>query len=57
MSVKQGQLRGLVETGIYGGKFVSFRGVPYAKPPVGPFRFKVNFPSVMYRGSDHRIFR
>ena len=50
VSVKQGQLCGLVETGIYGGKFVSFRGVPYAKPPVGPLRFKDPLPPEPWTG-------
>ncbi|XP_043593211.1 juvenile hormone esterase-like [Bombus pyrosoma] len=38
--VKQGQLRGVIEESHYGDRYLSFRGIPYAKPPVGPLRFK-----------------
>lgn len=40
--VRQGTLRGIVEKNDYGGRYVAFRGVPYAKPPVGELRFKVS---------------
>ncbi|XP_034947990.1 esterase FE4-like [Chelonus insularis] len=40
IQVQQGQLRGIWENNIYGVKFVAFRGIPYAKPPVGDLRFK-----------------
>lgn len=26
-----------------GKKFTGFIGIPYAEPPIGPLRFKVNF--------------
>ncbi|KOX67999.1 Acetylcholinesterase [Melipona quadrifasciata] len=38
--VKQGQLRGTVEKNRYGDEYLAFRGIPYAKPPLGPLRFK-----------------
>lgn len=42
VEVKQGQLAGLLEKDVTGDyDFYSFRGIPYAKPPVGKLRFKV----------------
>ncbi|CAK9814487.1 Juvenile hormone esterase [Anthophora plagiata] len=38
--VKQGQIRGVVQENAYGGSYLAFRGIPYAKPPVGLLRFK-----------------
>lgn len=40
--VKQGELRGIIEETDYGDQYLAFRGIPYAKPPIGPLRFKVN---------------
>lgn len=39
----QGRLRGLVKKseGCTETPYFSFQGIPYAKPPVGPLRFKV----------------
>lgn len=41
VTVEQGQLKGRVAVDHYGGKYYSFQGIPYAKPPVGELRFKV----------------
>lgn len=41
VTVKQGKLKGKVAEDYKGGKFYSFQGIPYAKPPVGDLRFKV----------------
>ncbi|XP_034237146.1 juvenile hormone esterase-like isoform X2 [Thrips palmi] len=38
--VKQGDIAGLLRTTDNGFKYVSFRGIPYAAPPVGELRFK-----------------
>nr|XP_033334723.1 esterase FE4-like isoform X1 [Megalopta genalis] len=50
VTVKQGQISGTVEENVYGGKYLAFRGVPYAKPPVGPLRFKVPEPAEPWTG-------
>ncbi|XP_078047071.1 esterase FE4 isoform X2 [Augochlora pura] len=50
VTVKQGQIHGSVEENVYGGKFIAFRGIPYAKPPVGPLRFKSPEPAEPWTG-------
>ncbi|KAK0073339.1 hypothetical protein PV325_009859 [Microctonus aethiopoides] len=40
VEVCQGKLRGINEKNINGINYVAFRGVPYAKPPIGNLRFK-----------------
>ena len=40
-----GKLAGRVEDGIH-----VFRGIPYAKPPVGPLRFRAPEPAPAWRG-------
>jgi carboxylesterase type B len=42
VTVTQGALAGREETSKCQKTYYSFRGVPYAKPPVGPLRFKVS---------------
>ncbi|KZC13030.1 Esterase FE4 [Dufourea novaeangliae] len=48
--VKQGLVRGSVEENVYGGEFLAFRGLPYARPPTGPFRFKDPQPPTSWTG-------
>ena len=42
VNLSQGQLRGKVATTFRGLDYYSFQGVPYANPPIGELRFKVN---------------
>lgn len=41
ITIQEGQIKGIVSEDVRGGKFYSFMGIPYAKPPVGDWRFKV----------------
>lgn len=38
-----GQVRGSFLTSVNGRRLLAFRGIPYAKPPVGNLRFEVNY--------------
>ncbi|XP_049774677.1 esterase E4-like [Schistocerca cancellata] len=49
-TVRQGALRGKVATTHSGKKYYSFQGIPYAKPPVGPLRFKPPEPAEPWAG-------
>lgn len=41
VKIEQGQLRGVAEKNLNGKSYFAFRGIPYAKPPLGNLRFKV----------------
>lgn len=38
-----GRIEGKAETSINGRTFHSFYGIPYARPPIGEYRFKVKW--------------
>lgn len=40
--VKEGWLRGMKINSEVGESFISFKGIPFAEPPVGDLRFKVS---------------
>ncbi|KAK2584313.1 hypothetical protein KPH14_006704 [Odynerus spinipes] len=51
ITLKQGKLRGVVEVNVCdGSNFLAFRGIPYAKPPVGELRFKDPLPAEEWTG-------
>lgn len=37
-----GKVRGSIDLSISGDEYFSFKGIPYAKPPVGELRFEVS---------------
>lgn len=39
--VSEGFLEGELVHNEYGGTYYSFKGIPYAEPPLGDLRFKV----------------
>ena len=41
VTLRQGAITGSREEAINGRVYYSFKSIPYAKPPVGPLRFKV----------------
>ncbi|XP_041969347.1 juvenile hormone esterase-like isoform X2 [Aricia agestis] len=50
VTVKEGQLRGSVTKAIQGFSYYSFKGIPYAQPPVGNLRFKAPQPPQPWQG-------
>ncbi|XP_049853108.1 esterase FE4-like isoform X1 [Schistocerca gregaria] len=50
VKVAQGILKGKVVEAKYGGKYCSFQGIRYAKPPVGPLRFQPPQPPESWTG-------
>ncbi|XP_011705300.1 PREDICTED: juvenile hormone esterase-like [Wasmannia auropunctata] len=49
--VQEGKLTGVVEKGVYGDNYIAFRGIPYAKPPIGELRFKDPVPAESWSGN------
>ncbi|XP_059061376.1 juvenile hormone esterase-like [Achroia grisella] len=44
VTVREGRIKGSVHTLIDGSTAYSFKGIPYAKPPIGKLRFKAPLP-------------
>lgn len=40
--IQEGKLRGVGGKLVDGSQYYSFKGIPYATPPIGNLRFKVN---------------
>lgn len=61
IETRQGSLKGLIQQAGSTRNFYSFRGIPYAKPPVGHLRFKVRGNKLCYfyfrRGSQPELHR
>ncbi|KAM3961914.1 juvenile hormone esterase-like [Aphomia sociella] len=50
VTVREGKLKGAVETLLNGGIYFSFKGIPYAQPPIGKLRFKAPLPPKTWEG-------
>lgn len=58
VSITQGTLVGNVEISSRGQNYYAFRGIPYAKPPIGKLRFKPPEPPDRWSGKrDARFFK
>jgi len=51
IQVAEGKLKGAVVHGCNNVRYFAFRGIPYAKPPVGELRFKVIIILCCYQGT------
>lgn len=50
VTVREGQLKGSRKTLLDGTHYYSFKGIPYAQPPVGSLRFRDPLPAKPWRG-------
>ncbi|KAJ8673191.1 hypothetical protein QAD02_004453 [Eretmocerus hayati] len=50
VGTKSGAVRGFVDKNLDGDDFYSFKGIPYAEPPVGPMRFRDPEPVMPWTG-------
>ena len=41
VNTNYGEVKGIEKTSLLGTKYISFQGIPYAKPPIGDLRFRV----------------
>ncbi|XP_063379372.1 esterase FE4-like [Cydia fagiglandana] len=53
VTVKQGKLQGATDTLYDGSTYYSFKGIPYAQPPVGQLRFRAPLPPQSWKGIRH----
>lgn len=51
VTLKNGKLKGAMLDLVTGeGEYYSFKGIPYAQPPIGPLRFKAPLPAQKWKG-------
>ncbi|CAG4931000.1 unnamed protein product [Colias eurytheme] len=50
VKVKEGVLEGEIIENVYGNPFYSFKGIPYAEPPLGDLRFQAPKPKTPWTG-------
>ncbi|XP_026486244.2 carboxylic ester hydrolase-like [Vanessa tameamea] len=50
VTVKEGKLQGTIQNLPDGTKYYSFKGIPYAQPPIGKLRFKAPKPLMPWNG-------
>lgn len=57
VEISQGVLEGALRNNEYGGTFYSFKGIPYAEPPVDDLRFQVMILSFSNKSNKIKVKR
>ncbi|XP_063839324.1 carboxylic ester hydrolase-like [Ostrinia nubilalis] len=55
VTVKEGKLKGATKKLLDGSTYYSFKGIPYAQPPIGKLRFKAPLPPKPWEGIHEAI--